>query len=232
MIRCAASLSLVPALLTVAAPADAACASVSIVERGLPLTEGATGVLHIDRGGCDVSDYEISIQTRSPADFDVTVDGTMTEVEVRAVLDPLFETEDELVVSVRRVGQGKADDSATVTIAADNIPGWPVLRLRDNVRGGEFTQRVPVDVIGPAAQNIHYVYDLFDGTAKAGQDYAAVSGGTGVIHAAQPLGTIEVQVHADGIAESEEYFLLRLRWVWGALVSDEQAEIVIDANQT
>ncbi|HZM78265.1 MAG TPA: Calx-beta domain-containing protein [Candidatus Limnocylindrales bacterium] len=223
--------SLVLALLMVPIPASASeCGAVSIVESGLTLSEGTSGLLHIDSGDCAPGQYEILTDTVSPPDFDVTVSPSKKEVNVYAVMDLLPETEDELEVAVWRLGQAQPDDSAKVTIAGESFLG-PILSL-SNVRGGETIAQVRVNLSIPPAADVNFVYDLFDGTATSPGDFAPITGGRGVIRPGQTEGTIEVRMQTDGLAEPEEHFTLRLRTVSGAGVSDETAVITIEGNET
>lgn len=110
--------------------------------------------------------------------------------------------------------------------------GQPCFVTARDVKGGERVLMVILSLSGPATHDIHFIYDLMDGTANAGQDYAPVTGGQGVIPAGHPGGYVPVQIYADGLVEGEEHLLLKLRFVSGAIVADGEALITIEANAT
>lgn len=230
LFTCGVALSLVTASVAVASPAHAAC-TVYLEEAGFTLTEGARGYLTVHRDQCQAGDYEIRWSPNPTWDFDVTVLPSGATVQVDAVNDgPLPETTDDLVVEVRQGGQ--VVDTATVTIPGAMGP-YPAIVTACDVKGRELVLVVDLRVWwGQATQDIEYSYELIDGTAKAGQDYTPVVGGTGVIKLGQPAGHIPIEIYADGLIEGDEYFLLRLTSVSGAVVADDIAVITIEANAT
>ena len=63
----------------------------------------------------------------------------------------------------------------------------------------------------PSANPVTFLYNTFDGTAKAGVDYTAVVEGMITVPAGATTQTFEVALFNDTIAESDETFLVRLR---------------------
>ena len=161
----------------------------------------------------------------SPANW-----GTEQPVTVTAAED-----DDTEPVTVRLTytgtGAGYEDEPATeaaVTITDRIDPGRPELRIAD-ARGREADGQLVFDLTlnRAAVGEVSVVFATRDGTARAGEDYDALSG-TATIAAGERATRIAVPLRADVLRERDESFLLMLSGANGARLADGEATGVIE----
>lgn len=111
------------------------------------------------------------------------------------------------------------------------MPAEPALSVGDGRvaegDGGTSTLRIPITLSIPARQPVTVSYASSDATARAGEDYDAVSGSV-TFAPGETSKTIDVRVHGDVTGEANERFLINLSNASGARVARGTAAGVIE----
>jgi hypothetical protein len=149
-----------------------------------------------------IDDYTAIVTVTINGDFDVENDETFF-----VNLTPLVHS---------KIGDGQGlgtilDDDGGVTITDESITegdsGTQLLQFT-LTRNGDLSETASVTV------------DTVDGTASAGTDYVAISGGSANFEINSPTTTIDVTVNGDLIAENDETFTVNLSSPVGVIISD------------
>ena len=111
--------------------------------------------------------------------------------------------------------------SVTTPSGAASAPGVSVADARAT-EGTDATIEFEVSLSQAASATITVDYATKNGTARAGEDYTAVSG-TLTFAAGERLKTVSVPILDDALDEGAETFKLKLRNAQGAWISDAEA---------
>ena len=106
--------------------------------------------------------------------------------------------------------------------ARARVPGPALLSVADAEADEGGILSFAVRLSRAAGDAVTVDYATADGTAEAGEDYAAAAG-TLTFAAGETSKTVEVQAHADRAAESDETFTLALSNASGAAIDDGEA---------
>ncbi len=98
--------------------------------------------------------------------------------------------------------------------------------------GGQKTVEVEVSLSKPFSKEVMLAYNTVEGTAKAGVDYIAVSGGQLRIPANTTVAKIPVQLVADEIKEGDETFMVRLSSPVNGILVRESATVTVRNDDT
>jgi beta-glucanase (GH16 family) len=98
--------------------------------------------------------------------------------------------------------------------------------------GGQKTIEVEVSLSKTFSKEITLTYNTVEGTAKAGEDFVAVSGGTLRIPANTTTAKLPVQLVADDTKEGDETFMVRLSNPVNGILVRESATITIQNDDT
>ncbi|HEX2536295.1 MAG TPA: Calx-beta domain-containing protein, partial [Chitinophagaceae bacterium] len=103
----------------------------------------------------------------------------------------------------------------------------PKLRIDDlsllegNTANGSFNVTVKLDK--PAAKKVTLTYSTVEGTAKAGEDFTAVTAGTASLEPGEKEKTIAIPIVGDEFKEGEDEFTVRIESATGAVLQRQTA---------
>ena len=96
-----------------------------------------------------------------------------------------------------------------------------VTQVEGNAGTSSFVFTVSVDGGGNAATDIDFTVNTSNGTATAGTDYVAITGGSGTIASGTPSTTVTVTVNGDTDFEGDEEFSVVLSGITGGTAGDD-----------
>ena len=187
------------------------------VEFDMDDIEGWNGIIEVDE--------TTTVYLYSPENYDVYLDGELNPVATG--WDSINHLIDFEVTAGRH------------TFMFDNgttPPPQPEISISDvtvteGAAGSTTTVTFDVDLSFIGASNVSVQYATVDGTAIAGDDYAATSG-TLTITSPNTSGTIDVDVYDDDLIEPEEIFSIVLSNPIGGTLSDNEGICTIIDNDT
>ncbi|HET6712365.1 MAG TPA: Calx-beta domain-containing protein [Actinomycetota bacterium] len=229
-----------------AAPVRRALPSISIDD--VTVTEGDAGtvsatfkVTSSERGKATVSFATVAGSAKSAADFvaregKVRFAGRKLERKISITVNgDLLDEADETfeVVLSGAVGATITDDEGLGTIEDDDPPptvSVPATASVPEGNDGDVSYAV-VDITldAPSGRTVSVDFSTADGTATAGNDYTATSGGVSFAPG-ETVRTVLVDVAGDGADESNETFTLDLSVPTHADLGNDQTVITITDN--
>ncbi|WP_197062586.1 Calx-beta domain-containing protein [Muricauda sp. MAR_2010_75] len=170
----------------------------------------------------------------------ITAGTSSTTVTVVVNGDTDVEGDEDFTVVLSNYGNIN-DGTGLGTITNDDtdaISISDVTQVEGNAGTSNFIFTVSVDGGGNAASQIDFDVDTSDGTATAGTDYVAISGGSGTITAGTSSTTVTVVVNGDTDVEGDEDFTVVLSNYGnindgtglGTITNDDGAVATITAN--
>ena len=148
-----------------------------------------------------------------PLELTITAGASSAMITIQTSLDSVLDTGETLIVTLTgasTAGTVTVDSTvATTTIVDSGTATVSVAAVAGTVAEGTVAQ-FTVTLSGAVGSDLALGWSTAGGTATAGADYLAVSGGTVTLTAGTTRATIEVAVADDTLAESDETFTVIL----------------------
>jgi len=163
------------------------------------------------------------------AHFVIPANSSSYSVPVSVFGDTQLESDETFTVSLSNVTGATATDSqATGTIGNDDVQPTIQISGATVVEGnsGQKSVEVMLQTSDVSEQDVTFNVATADGSAKAGQDYVALSG-SGKISAGERIATVSMQVNGDTTPEIDEAFTVSLSNVIGATILQGTGTVTI-----
>jgi beta-glucanase (GH16 family) len=157
---------------------------------------------------------------------------TSRNIAVRIINDLLFEDSETFYVSASNAKNGNlVKNRTTVTISNDDAFA-PEINIASNIKVAEGNTtvtkaKITVTLSDALEVPVTLKWSTADGTAKAGDDYTAVSGSVMTFAPGEKTKYLEVQLVSDDVMEFNDYFLVNAEEVTNANLGNNQTKVTI-----